>query len=134
MKKFVRSLLAAAALAAGAGALVATAPTYAVAQVAKDPPKTKPADPKADPKVDPKADPKKPADPKPVAAKGTVTIKPGKDGKFRFFVHDEDDKTLMQSSTGYATEEDAKKMLENVKAILASSKVTVEKGEPAKDK
>ena len=60
---------------------------------------------------------------------GSVVIKPGKDGKFRFFVRDEDDKSLMQSSTGYATEDEAKKMLDTVKAILAASKVTSEKAE-----
>lgn len=126
MKKFVRSLLVASAFAAGAGALVITAPTAAVAQVTKD-------NPKGTPKVDPKDDPKsktKGVDPKAsVAVKGSVVIKPGKDGKFRFFVRDEDDKSLMQSSTGYATEDDAKKMLETVKAILAASKVTSEKAD-----
>ena len=120
MKKFVRSLLVASAFAAGA--LVVTAPTAAVAQVTKD-------NPKATPKEDPKAK-SKTGDPKPpVAVKGSVVIKPGKDGKFRFFVRDEDDKSLMQSSTGYATEDEAKRMLDTVKAILAASKVTSEKAE-----
>ena len=122
MKKLVRSLLVASAFAAGAGALVITAPTAAVAQVTKD-------NPKGTPKEDPKSKAKG-GDPKaPVAVKGSVVIKPGKDGKFRFFVRDEDDKSLMQSSTGYATEDDAKKMLETVKAILAASKVTSEKAD-----
>ena len=118
MKKFVRSLIVASVFAAGTGALVVTAPTAVVAQVNKEVPKTK-ADPKGT----------KPVDPKPAAAKGSVVIKPGRDDKFRFFVRDEHDKSLMQSSTGYATEEDAKKMLDTVKAILATSKVTSEKGE-----
>ena len=122
MKKFVRSLVVATAFATGAGALVVTAPSLAVAQVAKEAPK-----PKAPPKVDPKANPK--ADPK-VAVKGSVVVKADKQGKFRFFVRDEDDKTLMQSSTGYASEEEAKKMLDTVKAILAGSKVTTEKADP----
>lgn len=111
MKKFVRSLLVASCFAAGAGALIVSTPTDAIGQVTKE--KAKPADPKAPP----------------AAAKGSVVIKPGKDGKFRFFVRDEDDKSLMQSSTGYATEDEAKKMLDNVKAILAASKVTSEKAE-----
>ena len=33
----------------------------------------------------------------------------------------------MQSSTGYETEDEAKKMLDTVKAILTASKVTTEK-------
>ena len=121
MKKFVRSLLAAAAFAAGTGALVVTAPSPAEAQTKADPKGTPKVDPKgkaADPKVEPKT-----------TAKGTVVIKPGKDGKFRFFVRDEDDKTLMQSSTGYVTEEDAQKMLDAAKAILGSAKVTKEKAD-----
>lgn len=123
MKKFVRSLLVAGAFATGAGALVVIAPSPAVAQITK-------GDTKAPPKVDPKpADPKTKADPPKAAVKGSVVIKPGKDGKFRFFVRDEDDKSLMQSSTGYATEDEAKKMLETVKAILAASKVSSEKAE-----
>ena len=119
MKKLVRSLIVASCFAAGAGALIVTTPTDAIGQVTKEAPKAKELQ-KAKP-----ADPKAP----PVAAKGSVVIKPGKDGKFRFFVRDEDDKSLMQSSTGYATEDDAKKMLDNVKAILAASKVTSEKAE-----
>lgn len=115
MKKFVRTLLVAGCFAAGAGALLVTAPTDAIGQVTKEVPKAK------------AKDAAKPVDPKPTAGKGSVVIKPGKDGKFRFFVRDENDKSLMQSSTGYATEEDAKKMLESVKAILAASKVSSEK-------
>lgn len=103
-----------------------TAPVAAVAQVTKD-------NPKGTPKIDPKDDPKSKAkgvDPKPpVSVKGSVVIKPGKDGKFRFFVRDENDKSLVQSSTGYATEDDAKKMIETVKAILAASKLTSEKAD-----
>ena len=119
MKKFVRSLLAAAAFAAGTATLVATAPTLAVAQTKEVPKGTKPVD-KVDPKkpVDPKTDPK------PGDAKGTVHIKADKSGKFRFSVHDENDKTLMMSATGYATEEEAEKMLSVAKAILMHSKVT----------
>ena len=118
MKKFVHSLVVATCFAAGAGALLVTAPTDAIGQVNKEA--------KEVPKAKEKA---KPVDPKPTAAKGSIVIKPGKDGKFRFFVRDENDKSLMQSSTGYATEEDAKKMLENVKAIIAASKVTTEQGD-----
>ncbi len=126
MKKFVSRLLVASALAAGAGTLVATAPGVALAQVAKEAPKPKPADPKADPK--------KPVDPKAGEAKGTVFIKAGKDDKFRFFVHDEAGKTLLYSPTGHDTEEEARKALDHAKAILASTKVTKEKGEVTKDK
>jgi len=120
VKQFIRSLIVASVFGCGTAAVVVTAPTAVVAQVTKDLPK-----------VDPKAkDKAKPVDPKPPAAvKGSVVIKPGKDGKFRLFVRDENDKSLMQSSTGYATEEDAKKMLESVKAILAASKATSEKAD-----
>ena len=132
MKKFVRSLVIATAFAAGTGAIVATAPTLAVAQTKDAPKGVKPADPKEAPKVKP-VEPK-PTDPKAVAPKGSVVIKPDTNSKFRFSIHDENGKTLMMSPVGYATEDEAMKMLEVAKAIFNGSKVTKEKAEVNKDK
>lgn len=76
--------------------------------------------------------PKKPADPAKEdpapAGKGSVVLKPDAKGRFRISVKDANGKTvLMTAGNGYATEEEAKEAIENVKKILATAKVTVEK-------
>jgi uncharacterized protein YegP (UPF0339 family) len=90
---------------------------------------TKPADPKPTGKADPKPDPK-------AAVKGSVVIKPDVKGKFRVSIRDEDGKTLLMSSTGFIfdTEKEAIAAIDEIKSILATSKVTVEKAEEKKDK
>ncbi len=74
----------------------------------------------------------KPADPK--AVKGSITIKPDAKGRYRLLIKDADGKgLLMTAGNGFETEKDAKEALEEIKGILASGKVTVEKAE-VKDK
>ena len=102
--------------------LLAAAPVV-LAQAAK-PTAAKPADPKVDPK--------KPADPKvdPKAGKGSITIKPDAKGRYRLLIKDADGKgLLMTAGNGFETEKEAKEALEEIKAILASGKVTVEKAD-----
>lgn len=111
--------------------------------LAQKPDPVKPADPKkpvdpvkpADPKVDPKK-PVDPKDPKAPAVKGSVVIKPDTNGKFRVSIRDENDKTLLMSSTGFIfdTEKEAKEAIDDIKAILATAKVTVLKADAPKDK
>ena len=98
--------------------------------IAQAPKPTAKADPKpADPKVDPKADPKKPADPK-AASKGSITIKPDAKGRYRLLIKDADGKgVLMTAGNGFETEKEAREALEEVKGILATGKVTVEKAD-----
>ena len=82
-----------------------------------------------------KPDDTKKADPK-TAAKGSVVIKPDAKGRFRISVKDEDGKTLLMSAgNGFETEKDAKAAIEEIKGIMSSAKVTVEKAdEKDKDK
>lgn len=68
------------------------------------------------------------------ATTGYIEISEGKDGKFRFFVRDEDDKLLAMSSPGgFASEKDAQKAVEELKEVIAKAKVTKGK-KKAKDK
>jgi len=100
----------------------------AIAQAPK-PTAAKPADPKP---ADPKVDPKKPADPKddPKASKGTITIKPDAKGRYRLLIKDADGKgILMTAGNGFETEKEARAALEEIKGILATGKVTVEKAD-----
>jgi uncharacterized protein YegP (UPF0339 family) len=101
-------------------------------------PKKEDAKPTA--KADPKADPKKPADtkkeePAKSTAKGSVVVKPDARGKYRVSIRNEDGKTLLMSSTGFTfdSEKEAIAAIEDIKSILATSKVTVEKADE-KDK
>ncbi|MCU0702474.1 MAG: hypothetical protein MUF18_00595 [Fimbriiglobus sp.] len=82
----------------------------------------------------PKADPKKPADTKPAASKGSITIKPDAKGRYRLLIKDADGKgMLMTAGNGFETEKEAREAIEELKSILSSAKVTVEKGDE-KDK
>jgi len=66
------------------------------------------------------------------ASVGSVIIAAGKDGKFRFQVRSADDKYLA-GSAAYATEKEAKEAVDELKKVLATAKVTVEKPD-TKDK
>ncbi len=64
---------------------------------------------------------------------GSIIIKPDAKERFRISIKNDDGKTLLMSAgNGFATEEEAKAAIEDIKAILANGKVTVEKGEPKK--
>lgn len=111
MTKFVRSL----ALAAGMAALlIAGGASVAPAQDKKDAKGTKGG--------------------KSTAA-GTVEIKEGKDGKFRFNVHDADGKYLGGTAVGYESKEAALKVLDTLKDVLPNAKVVnVKKDDKGKEK
>lgn len=66
----------------------------------------------------------------------TIEIGEGKDGKFRFFVRDEDGKLLAMSQPpgGFATEKDAREAIDVFKATVAKAKVVLKKSEAVKDK
>lgn len=110
---WIRSLALAAATAVGTASLVAVSGNAVQGQVKA----------KVDPKVDPKTkDPVKPAE-----VKGSVVIKKDKQGKFRFQVHDVDDKVVMQCVKGFDTEKDAVKAFEDALAIAKAFKPVLEK-------
>jgi len=113
VKKLFRSLALSGVLAAGAAGIVSLAPETAFAQGTKAPP--------------PVVKAKDPVLVKPGDLKGKVTIKKDKSGKFRFYIDDENDKTLAMSTVGYETEADAIKMIETVKALLNAKKPELEK-------
>jgi uncharacterized protein YegP (UPF0339 family) len=59
------------------------------------------------------------------AGAGYIEIGEGKDGKFRFFVRNEDGKLLaMSGGAGFASESDAKKAIEELREVVAKAKVT----------
>ncbi len=123
MKKLFRTLALAGVFAVGAGTVVTLSGPVALANSQKA---------KADPKKEDtkKEDPKKPT----TAAKGSVVIKPDAKGRFRLSVKNEDGKTLLMSAgNGFETEKEAREAIDDIKSILSSAKVTVEKGEE-KDK
>lgn len=66
---------------------------------------------------------------------GSVVLSKDTKGMYRFKVVGADDKTIMQSSKGYADKADALKALDTVKSILSKAKVTEAKDEeePKKD-
>jgi hypothetical protein len=65
----------------------------------------------------------------------TIEIAEGKDGKFRFFVRDDEDKLLAMSSPGgFETEKAAKEAIDHLKAVIGKAKVTVKKETKDKDK
>ena len=53
--------------------------------------------------------------------KGTIELKEGKDGKFRFSVRDADGKYLGGSTVGHATEKEAKEAAEELKKVIATA-------------
>ena len=67
-------------------------------------------------------------DKKTVDKVGTLDIAKDKAGLFRFKAVGADGKTIMQSSKGYATRDDAMKAIDAVRSILTKGKV-VEKDE-----
>ncbi len=125
MKKLIAALALTGLFAAGTFSAIAQAPKK------EEPKKEDPKKP-ADPKVDPKVDPKKPVEPKvdPKANKGSITIKPDAKGRYRLLIKDADGKgMLMTAGNGFETEKEAREALEEVKGILATGKVTVEKAD-----
>jgi uncharacterized protein YegP (UPF0339 family) len=66
---------------------------------------------------------------------GKIEIKEGKDGKFRFVIHDEDGDFLCFSA-GFKTEKEAFEGIDDLKQVLASTKPVVVKGkhDPADEK
>ena len=68
------------------------------------------------------------------AAAAVIEVNEGKDGKFRFFVRDADDKLLAMSGTGFATREDAVKAVEKLRDALPTAKIAAPKKEEKKDK
>lgn len=123
MKKLFRTLALAGVFAVAAGTAVTLSGPVALANSQKA---------KVDPKKDDtkKEDPKKPT----TVAKGSVVIKPDAKGRFRLSVKNEDGKTLLMSAgNGFETEKEAREAIDDIKSILASAKVTVEKGDE-KDK
>lgn len=68
-------------------------------------------------------------------ATGTIEIKEGKDGKYRFFVRDAEDKLLaMSGPTGFATIAEAQKAVDALKAVVGTAKVEIEKKDTTKEK
>jgi hypothetical protein len=64
----------------------------------------------------------------------TIEIAEGKDGKFRFFVRDEDEKLLaMSGPPAFATEKEAREAALNLQKLIAKAKIVVKK-EDTKDK
>jgi hypothetical protein len=53
--------------------------------------------------------------------KGTIELKEGKDGKFRFTVRDAEGKYLGGSAVGHATEKEAKEAAEELKKVIATA-------------
>jgi uncharacterized protein YegP (UPF0339 family) len=63
-----------------------------------------------------------------------IEITEGKDGKFRFFVRNGEGKLLaMSSPTGFASEKDASKAIDELKEAVKSAKVTHGKSKKDKD-
>lgn len=66
---------------------------------------------------------------------GIVEVNEGKDGKFRLNIRDPDGKLLVMSGpTGYATKDDAVKVLDRLKAALENPKFTSKKSPVVKGK
>ncbi|MFM7149150.1 MAG: hypothetical protein ACKO23_04840, partial [Gemmataceae bacterium] len=66
------------------------------------------------------------------AASGTVEISEGKDGKFRFFIRNSDNK-LLALSMGFSSQKDAGEAVDELKEVLAKAKVSsASKKAPAK--
>lgn len=117
MNKWIRALALSGVFAVGTGAVVTLSSPMASA-TQKEKAKAKAADPKPE-------EPKKTT-----AAKGSVVIKPDAKGRFRLSVKNEDGKTLLMSAgNGFETEKEARDAIEDIKGILASAKVTVEKAD-----
>jgi len=78
--------------------------------------------------------PKKPGAAAPPAA-GVIEIGEGKDGKFRFFVRDSEEKLLAMSGPGgFPTAKDAETAIQRLKDVVKTAKVTTlkKKGGDAK--
>jgi uncharacterized protein YegP (UPF0339 family) len=128
VKKWIRTLTLASVFATSAvGVVSLSSPTTAQAQTAKD---KKAADNKAE-KPATKAEEKKPAA---AAVKGEVIIKPDAKGRYRISIKNDDKTVLMSAGNGFETEKEARDAIEEIKSILASTRVTVEKAEASKDK
>jgi hypothetical protein len=66
---------------------------------------------------------------------GVIEIGEGKDGKFRFFVRDAEDKLVAMSSPGgFASVKDAQAAIDRLKEIVSKAKVTILKKDSKKSK
>ena len=71
---------------------------------------------------------------KPDVLKGFVVIKPDAKDRFRISIKGGDGKTLLMSAgNGFETEKEAREAIDEIKAILKDTKITLEKAEPSKD-
>ena len=125
MTKMLKTMLAVGLFSAGAAGVALSGTPMASAQVTKGgevKSKEKPSDKAAK------------DDKKPVAVKGSVIIKPDAKERFRISIKGEDGKTLLMSAgNGFETEKEAREAIDEIKAILRDTKITLEKGEPSKD-
>jgi hypothetical protein len=62
---------------------------------------------------------------KTAAATGVIEIGEGKDGKFRFFVRDSQGKLLAMSPTGFASPKDTQAVIDTLKEVISTAKVTM---------
>lgn len=122
MTKMLKTMLAVGLFSAGAAGVVLSGTPMASAQA------TKGGEVKSKEKSSVKDDKK------PVAVKGSVIIKPDAKERFRISIKGEDGKTLLMSAgNGFETEKEAREAIDEIKAILKDTKITLEKGEPSKD-
>jgi hypothetical protein len=69
------------------------------------------------------------------AGAGVIEIGEGKDGKFRFFVRNDEGKLVAMSSPGgFATVDDAKAGIQHLKEIVKTAKVTMLKKKSKEEK
>ena len=124
--KLLKTMLAVSLFSAGAAGVVLNNTPLASAQTTKG---GKAAEKPA------QKDEKKPST---TGAKGSIIIKPDAKDRFRIMIKGEDGKALlMTAGNGFETEKEAREAIEEIKAILKDTKVTLEKAEPkepAKDK
>jgi uncharacterized protein YegP (UPF0339 family) len=67
-------------------------------------------------------------------ATGVIEIGEGKDGKFRFFVRDDEGKLLaMSSPSGFESVKDAQEAIGTLKEVISTAKVTTLKKDAKKD-
>jgi uncharacterized protein YegP (UPF0339 family) len=120
MVKFVRSAALMLALAAGTSTVISMSAVDLSAQ-------EKAKDTKKETKTDKSEKSEK-------VKAGSIDIKEGKDGKFRFSIYDGDEKFVAMSGPGgYATKEDAIKGVEKLKLVLKDAKIEFPPKDDKKD-
>lgn len=115
MKKFLRSAALMLAMGGLSASMISLVSSDSNAQEKKEAPKKK--------------------DDKKAEKIGSIVIKEGKDGKFRFSIYDGDEKFLgMSGPQGFPTKEDAAKGVERLKAVLKDAKTEYAKKDEVKEK